>query len=100
MDETPEAATARECLEEVGLAVTIREKIRETVHRYPHGVIELNYFLCELIRAEDDPAEDSGFRWVPANDLPTYRFPEANEPVIEELVARSASSLNQVRHER
>jgi 8-oxo-dGTP diphosphatase len=88
--ESPERATARECLEEVGVAVRVGERVRRVVHRYPHGLVELNYFRCKLERPEAEPAEGSGFRWVPARELPGYRFPEANDAVIADL-AREAS---------
>jgi 8-oxo-dGTP diphosphatase len=89
--ESPESATARECLEEVGVGVIVGERVRQVVHRYPHGLVELNYFRCMLERPEAEPAEGSGFRWVAARELPGYRFPEANDAVIADL-AREASA--------
>ena len=88
--ESPEAATARECLEEVGVEVSVGELIRRTIHRYPHGDVELHYYRCLIVGDRDEPAGDSGFRWVPAADLPGYHFPEANDAVIAAL-AREAS---------
>jgi len=88
--ESPEAATARECLEEVGLRVRVGERVRRLVHRYPHGLVELHYFRCRLEGPGAEPAADSGFGWVRAGDLPGLRFPEANDAVIAAL-AREAS---------
>ena len=88
--ESPESATVRECLEEVGVAVRAVEQVRQVVHRYPHGLVELNYFRCMLESPESEPAEGSGFRWVPARDLPGYRFPEANDAVIADLAREAA----------
>jgi 8-oxo-dGTP diphosphatase len=88
--ESPEAATARECLEEVGVKVLVGELVRRIVHRYPHGLVELHYFRCTIELAEASPSEDSGFVWVVAGDLPGYQFPEANDALIAAL-AREAS---------
>ena len=85
--ESPEDATARECLEEVGVGVVVGEQVRRIVHRYPHGLVELHYYRCTI---EGEPAADSGFRWVPVGELPRYHFPEANDAVIAAL-AREAS---------
>ena len=87
--ESPEAATARECLEEVGVAVVVQGLVRRFAHRYPHAFVELSYYDCELDPFDAEPSPDSGFTWVSAEQLPTLRFPGANDPIIEELVARS-----------
>ena len=81
--ESPEAATARECLEEIGAEVCLGRMIRRVVHRYPHGLVELSYYEGTL--AADEPAADSGFLWVEGPRLADYRFPEANEALIADL---------------
>ncbi len=90
--ESPEEAARRECLEEIGLAVVVRSKRRVITHRYPHGLVELWFFDCETEDPLAEPAEESGFRWVPARDLPSYRFPGANEPIVEELLIEASRS--------
>jgi 8-oxo-dGTP diphosphatase len=86
-DEPPEEATRRECAEEVGVAVVVGARRRVTVHRYPHGLVELHYFDCDTADPSAEPDPASGFRWVAAVELPSYQFPEANEPVVRELAA-------------
>lgn len=87
--ETPGEAAARECREEIGLDVVLGRLRRRLDYRYPHGWVELSYFDCTLAdpRAEPDPR--TGFRWVAAEELPSLTFPQANEPILEEL-ARDA----------
>jgi 8-oxo-dGTP diphosphatase len=81
--EEPEQATKRECLEETGLAVTI-ERLRSIVtHRYPHAWVELYYYDCALLDADE---ARNGFAWVPAAVLPSLTFPEANNPILSDLV--------------
>jgi len=86
--EPPESATARECREETGMAVTVGRLTRRVVHRYPHGLVELSYYECAAASPEAGPAADSGFVWVEAGALAGYRFPEANEAVIADLARR------------
>ncbi len=83
--ESPEAATGRECLEEVGLRVVVERLRARFVHRYPHGLVELSYYECRTLDPAAEPAEGTGFRWVAADDLPGYTFPGANGPVVAEL---------------
>lgn len=90
--ESPEAAVARECREESGLEVEIR-RLRATItHRYPHGRVELHYFDCATADPAAEPDPGSGFLWVHARDLPSYRFPEANEAIVAALVAEAGES--------
>lgn len=58
---------------------------RVTTHRYPHGLVELFFYDCTTEDSAAEPAEDSGFQWVPASRLGSLRFPEANETVLEDL---------------
>ena len=80
--ESPELAAARECREEVGVEVVVGELFYRVTHRYAHGWIDLHYYRCATF---GEPAWDSGFAWIPAEDLPGYDFPEANEAVVEAL---------------
>jgi 8-oxo-dGTP diphosphatase len=87
--ESPAAAAARECWEETGLKVTVGRLRRTITHRYPHGLVELHFFDCTPADAIDEPPSDLGCRWVHVAELPAYRFPEANEPLIEDLLGEA-----------
>jgi 8-oxo-dGTP diphosphatase len=85
--ETPAEATARECLEEIGLRVVVGRLRRAVTYRYPHGLVELFFHDCVTEEPDAQPVPESGFRWVPVEGLATLRFPEANEVILEELAA-------------
>ena len=97
--ESPEAATARECLEEVGVGVGVGELVRRIVHRYPHGLVELSYYRCTIEEVGADPRADSGFVWVASGDLPGYRFPEANDVLIAALAREGVGTRGALRDE-
>ncbi len=84
-EETPAQATARECLEEIGLPVVVGALRRVTTHRYPHGLVKLHFYDCTTDDPVAVPAAGSGFEWVPVNRLASLRFPEANEAVLQDL---------------
>jgi 8-oxo-dGTP diphosphatase len=87
-------AAARECYEETGLAVVVDCLLRIITHRYPHGLVELHFFDCRLTEGPaDEPAADSGCQWVTADELASLRFPEANEPIIDEITRRAHQEI-------
>ena len=83
-DESAGACAVRECREESGLAGVAAGVRMRVVHRYPHGLVELNYVDVST-KHDAEPAEGSGFAWVAAADLPGLDFPEANGPILAEL---------------
>lgn len=82
--ESPRAAAARECLEETGLAVDVGDAYPIVEHAYDYGKLALHFFACR----PRDPAQTpmAPFRWTPAAELASYRFPEANAALIEQLL--------------
>jgi 8-oxo-dGTP diphosphatase len=83
--ETPEQTTARECQEETGLEVVVGRLRRVIEHHYPHGLVRLFFFDCVPADPAAEPSANSGSRWVSATQLLSLRFPDANEPLLEEL---------------
>jgi 8-oxo-dGTP diphosphatase len=98
--EPPEAAARRECREETGLEVAPKSLVRVIRHHYPHGRVELHYFLCEALDPLADPDPASGFVWVEAGRLPGLTFPEANEPILRELAAGARPAVEPPPHGR
>jgi 8-oxo-dGTP diphosphatase len=93
--EEPAQATARECLEEIGLPITVGALLRVVTHQYPHGLVRLFFFDCVTRNPPDEPLPGSGFQWVNAAELPSLRFPEANEPLLADLATASRDLQSQ-----
>ncbi|QDU38100.1 8-oxo-dGTP diphosphatase [Maioricimonas rarisocia] len=90
LGESAAACAVRECLEETGLRVEIRELLNEQVHEYPHDVVHLHFFLCAPVSGE--PREANGtFRWCVLQELAELEFPDANGPVVQQLLDRAAN---------
>jgi 8-oxo-dGTP diphosphatase len=92
--EQPAAATARECFEETGLIVVVGALRRATIYRYAHGRVELHFFDCMTENPDAQPLAGSGFQWVPAAELASLRFPEANEAIVVELAGTNVRELD------
>lgn len=92
-NETAAACAVRECLEETGLAVNVIELLDQREWTYPHGRVDLTFYLCHPVSEQDAEslASSQGFRWTPIPNLFCYFFPEANQPVIDKLIDRFRS---------
>lgn len=89
--ESPAACAIRETLEETGLHVTIAEPLFECRHDYPHGSLDLHFFLCRPASGAPLAADHCGFVWVDAFQLSELTFPPANQRVILKLLDRQSA---------
>lgn len=87
--ETPGLCACRECLEESGLEVRAIDLLMHRVFSYPHGTVDLHFWLCRPTARAVVAEEHQGYRWVPAGELPSLNFPEANRPLVE-ILAKAA----------
>lgn len=85
--ESPEDAVKRELFEELGVTVTVLEKIAEIRHAVTRYRIRLHAFLCVLDPPKQDPTLHSAVEslWVPPESLSRYAFPSANRRLIHIL---------------
>jgi 8-oxo-dGTP diphosphatase len=81
------AAAVRECREETGLEIIASRRLYACRHRYDHGTLDLEFWLCHPALPEIAGPVGGGFEWVPAQSLKSLHFPEANRPVLELLTA-------------
>ena len=84
-EESPEACAVRECREEAGVVVETVRLLDYREHTYPHGKVELHFWLCRLVAGQDPAAASGGFRWVPKEELSSLSFPDANATVLKAL---------------
>ena len=78
----------REILEELATEVAVGAEIFSTAHDYPERVVELHFFVCELLH-EPRPALGQEMKWTKRADLGALRFPPADDELIARLVSAS-----------
>lgn len=92
--ETPGVCACRECLEETGLEVQAVDLLMHRKFTYPHGTFDLHFWLCRPTPRAVVADQHQGYRWVPATELKSLKFPEANLPLID-VLAKPAGSPSQ-----
>jgi mutator protein MutT len=83
--ESPEACVVRELLEELGVVVRAVESLARIEHEYPHARVRLHPFLCRLETGEPAALAAIECRWISPAALADYRFPAANDSLLESL---------------
>jgi 8-oxo-dGTP diphosphatase len=91
--ETPQAALARECAEELACAVEVGAALPAVTHAYPDRTIVLMPFVCRMAvnSAEPRAAEHSALAWVEAERMSDYDLPEADAPIVAAYLAWKAA---------
>ena len=85
--ESPEAALAREFMEEVGLVVQVGAAVGEGRHQDRLRRVHVTFYLCGVNGGEPilDKTEISEIRWVGPEDLSKYHFAPADKAILQKL---------------
>jgi 8-oxo-dGTP diphosphatase/A/G-specific adenine glycosylase len=87
-DETLEQCLARELREELNISATPTEPLPPIEHDYPRAKVRLHPFLCTHESGEPQLIECQQALWIEPTSLRDYRFPPANEELIEQVIRR------------
>ena len=95
--ETLEECLVREVLEELGVIIKPRCKVREIVHTYPERDLHLVFWLCDWQSNEPQKIDCQNFCWILPAQLKEFKFPPADDELIEDLLANQGSYFLQVK---
>lgn len=85
-NETMEACIVREIKEELDLTICATKLLCRSKHVYPTKKISLHFYLCDWISGEPRALECQDFRWIVADELKDFKFPEGDEEILRDLV--------------
>ncbi|HDP35517.1 MAG TPA: A/G-specific adenine glycosylase [Candidatus Hydrogenedentes bacterium] len=71
-------AVARECREELGVAVRVGGLLAVINHAYTHFRVTLHVYRCTIVKGKPKPNSHTDLRWVVPDDFKTYAFPKGN----------------------
>ncbi len=83
--ETLPECLQRELREELGVEVSVGEKLETITWRYPERTVVLHFFRCRLAGGEIAPKEGQAMAWVTPDELGRYAFPPADASLIARL---------------
>ncbi len=87
-DEDYPACLRRELREELGIGVAVGDCLLEETHHYGDREIHLRFHRCRLLEGEPRGLEGQALAWVGPDDLQAYRFPPADQRLVEVLRTR------------
>jgi 8-oxo-dGTP diphosphatase len=83
--ESFEDCLVRELREELGIEVSVGKLVESLTHEYPGKIVHLKFFRCDWREHEPRTLGCAAFKWVMADQLPDYAFPEADERLLAML---------------
>ncbi|MCX6900293.1 MAG: 8-oxo-dGTP diphosphatase MutT [Verrucomicrobia bacterium] len=83
--ETFEQCLSRELQEELGVTARVGRLVHDVTHSYPERTVRLCFYECELLSGEPKPIHCQDCRWVLPDELRRYKFPPADDELIELL---------------
>ena len=86
-DETLQQSLARELAEELGVVVSVGERVETVRWTYPEKTVVLHFFRCTVTAGTLAPREGQLMTWVAPADLRRYEFPAADAALLERLQA-------------
>lgn len=79
------AALRRELREELGIRVTIGERVATVDHAYSHFRVSLHVYRCEHRSGKAAPRMHTELRWVAPKNFAALAFPKANHKFLKLL---------------
>jgi 8-oxo-dGTP diphosphatase len=77
-----EGCLARELREELGIEVSVGERLLSTCHDYPELRVRLHAFACTLVAGEPVAREHQAVRWLTSDELRSVTWSPADLPLI------------------
>lgn len=91
-NETLQAGLLRELIEEIGITVQQCSSRRVIEHSYPDKQVRLHFWDVLSFEGEPEGVEGQRLQWVAVGDLSSLDFPEANQAIVDELMAVASQS--------
>ncbi|MFM2478050.1 8-oxo-dGTP diphosphatase MutT [Celerinatantimonas sp. MCCC 1A17872] len=84
-------ALARELNEELGIEINPEacQKRQQIHHQYPDKAVNLNIYWVNDFSGTEQGKEGQPLKWVAKEQLADYPFPEANQPILDELLSKN-----------
>ena len=86
--ETKQEALIRECREELGVTVAVRDVFMEVTHTYPDLTVHLTLFDAAIAEGVPQKLEHNDIRWLTVGEIDQYPLCPADEEILARLRSR------------
>ena len=83
--ETLEDGLIRECMEEIGVKIKVRDVFMEVDHTYPDIDIHLTLFNAEIVEGEVQMIEHNDIRCITPDEIDNYEFCPADDEILKKI---------------
>jgi 8-oxo-dGTP diphosphatase len=83
--ETLEDCLIRECREELGVTLFVREVFMEVLHEYPDLTVHLTLFQAEIAEGTVQKIEHNDIRWIKVSEIGDYEFCPADIEILSRI---------------
>jgi len=85
--ETQSESLIRELHEEIAISAVSMEYRRTIEHAYDDKAVRLHFWDVLSFTGRESSREGQVLRWVRCSEFADYRFPVANQPIVDELLS-------------
>lgn len=86
--ETKEEALVRECMEELGVTVSVGSEFFDIVHTYPDITVHLTLFNATISEGTPKLIEHNDIRWITPEEIPQYSFCKADDEILKRIMQK------------
>ncbi|MDF2685747.1 MAG: mutT [Clostridia bacterium] len=86
LNETFEQCAIRECKEELGININIKDIFIKTVYKYPDKEIEFTFFNAEITEEILKISVHNDIKWVLPNEMKAFKFCPADIEVVNSMI--------------
>ena len=84
--ETEQECLVREIIEELGIRITPKQRLKPVLYTYPDKAVELIPYICAYNSGTISLLEHLKYEWVKPVELNTYTWCPADIPIVEEYM--------------
>ena len=84
-NERKEDALIRECWEELGIIITVKDVFMEVTHTYPDLTVRLTLYHAAILEGIPQLLEHNDLKWITVNEIDRYPFCPADEEILIKL---------------
>lgn len=86
--ESKRQALCRECMEELGVLLSVGDVYAEVTHAYPDLTVHLTLFCARIAAGTPQKKEHAELAWVLPEELPAFTFCPADEEILQKIASQ------------